>query len=90
MESFNGVKVSNVNPIMPNSTKYIPSQNQSFVLDNQIGEETVYFLASQEPLKELQDQFDQIEQSGGNEKTEFLRLMENCQYCIKILKFWHR
>jgi len=90
MENFNGLKVDNFNPVMPDSAMYLPSPHQSFVLDNQVGEETIYFLASQKPLKELQAQFDKIEQNAENEKTEFLRLMENCQHCIKTLKFWHR
>ena len=90
MESFNSVKVDNFNPVMPDSVMYLPSPHQSFVLDNQVGEETIYFLASQKPLEELQAQFDKIEQNAENEKTEFLRLMENCQHCIKTLNFWHR
>jgi hypothetical protein len=55
MESFNGVTVNNFNPTLPNQTYWVPAKEKSFVLDNQIGEETIYFIATREP----QPQFEQ-------------------------------
>jgi hypothetical protein len=47
MESFGGVTVNNFNPVKSGQTYYLPAKDKSFILDQQTGTETIYFLASQ-------------------------------------------
>jgi len=47
MEKFGEVIVNNFNPVKSGQTYYIPAKNKSFILDQQTGVETIYFMASQ-------------------------------------------
>jgi hypothetical protein len=46
MEGFGSITLNNFNPAHADLTYYIPAKHHSFVLDNQVGEEKIYFLAS--------------------------------------------
>ncbi len=62
MESFGGVTVNNFNPVKGGKTYYIPAEDKSFVLDEQMGTETIYFLASHQrddALEELSQENEQ-------------------------------
>ena len=61
MKSFKGVTLNNSNPVLAGQTYSIPSQNKWFFLDNQMGQETIYFIATRKPQLNLEQQFQQIE-----------------------------
>ena len=48
MESYAGMRINNLNPVQNGKTYFIPAENYSFQLDQNIGEETIYFLAFQQ------------------------------------------
>jgi cell wall-associated NlpC family hydrolase len=60
MDSFNGVKVSNFNPTVPGKTYFVPTPDKSFFLDYQVGEETIYFIATRTPQTEFEGDYQQI------------------------------
>ncbi|HDN26057.1 MAG TPA: DUF4384 domain-containing protein [Thioploca sp.] len=60
MKSFGGVTVNNFNPAQPGKTYYIPAKGQSFYLDQQIGEEAIYFITSRQPEPRLENQYQQV------------------------------
>jgi hypothetical protein len=68
MKSFKGVTVNNFNPVLPDKTYYIPAPNKLFFLDNQIGEEMIYFIATRKPQTNLEQQFQQIETARHDNK----------------------
>lgn len=70
MEKFNEMIINNLNPVMPNKTDYIPAANQAFVLDNQIGEETIYFIAARQPLTELEQEYEALEKAQQEKSSE--------------------
>ncbi len=58
MERYGNQVLNNVNPVRAGEVYYIPAEGKSFVLDDQTGTETLYFLASrtQDATLELQYQ----------------------------------
>lgn len=57
MKGFANVIVNNFNPVQGGQTYYIPAKNKSFVLDDQIGKETIYFVASRQNDVILEKQY---------------------------------
>jgi len=57
MKGFGNVIVNNFNPVQGGQTYYIPAKNKSFVLDEQIGRETIYFVASRQNYVVLEIQY---------------------------------
>jgi hypothetical protein len=55
MKIFNGISLNNVNPVKKDKTYIIPSPDKAFVLDNRVGTERIYFIASQERNQELEE-----------------------------------
>ena len=66
MERFKNIQLNNTNPVQSGQTYYLPSKSQSFKLDNQIGAETIYFLATQQPDTALEKQYQQIQVAQRN------------------------
>ena len=68
MSSFNGTIVNNFNPAQSETTYFIPAQDKSFYLDEQVGEEKIYFIAVRQPDKQFEKQYQQvlIAQLGGD------------------------
>jgi len=60
MTQFNGVVVNNFNPAQPNITYFIPAQDKSFYLDERVGEEKIYIIATRQPDKQLENQYQQV------------------------------
>ncbi len=60
MKSFGGVTVSNFNPVQAGKTYYLPAEGKSFVLDEQTGTETIFFVTSRKRDKELEAQYQQV------------------------------
>lgn len=61
MQEFQGRTLNNLNPVKPDSTYYIPARNLSFVLDQQVGPETIYFLAARQRQPELELYYEKLE-----------------------------
>jgi hypothetical protein len=60
MKSFHSVSVNQSNPAQAGTTYYIPAADKSFFLDEQIGEETLYFIAARSADRLLEQQYDQV------------------------------
>lgn len=54
MERFGRVVLNNTNPVKKGGVYYIPSETQWFKLDNTVGEERIYLIASREKLEEFE------------------------------------
>jgi hypothetical protein len=54
MKIFNGIPLNNVNPVKKDQTYIIPSPDKAFVLDNRVGTERIYFIASPKRNQELE------------------------------------
>lgn len=77
MTSFGGVKVDNLNPVRAGTTYHLPAKDKSFKLDNNIGSETILFLAFRQPNKELEQQYEALLKarlSKDSAKTENLQM----------------
>ena len=58
MEKFGKLILNNVNPLKAGQTYYVPAEGKSFILDDQVGTERIYFLASFERDLELEAQYE--------------------------------
>ncbi len=76
MERFKNIQLNNTNPVQSGQTYYLPSKSQSFILDKQIGTETIYFLAAQQPDTALEKQFQQIQAAQRNGDAAKLQLAQ--------------
>jgi len=56
MSSMKGVEVHNYNPVKANTTYTLPAADKSFYLDEQQGEEKIYFIATKQPDQSLEQQ----------------------------------
>ena len=63
MERFGEVIVNNFNPVQTGKTYYLPAESKSYVLDQQIGKETIYFLASRQRDMALEELYQQYQQT---------------------------
>jgi hypothetical protein len=61
MQEFQGRTLNNLNPVTPDNTYYIPAKNLSFVLDQQVGPETIYFLAARQRQPELELYYERLD-----------------------------
>lgn len=72
-KGFIGADSINDNPVLAGRTYFVPGEGKSFVLDNQMGEETIHFLVSQKPKPELVALYDQLldgRQQGNTSKVK--------------------
>lgn len=60
LRDFKGVPVGVGNPVTPKQVYMLPSKDQSFVLDQQTGQETIYFLAFREPNPRLEALYQEV------------------------------
>ncbi len=73
IKGFGDVTVNHVNPVKGGKTYYVPSQHQSFELDEQTGIETIYFVAARQNDIVLDSQYQAIslaEQQNNLAKTQ--------------------
>jgi hypothetical protein len=80
MQEWQGVVLDNNNPVRAGTTYMLPADNKSFVLDNQNGSETIYFMASrkQDPdISKLAEQLSSARQRGNT------RLDSSTQQALK-------
>jgi hypothetical protein len=54
MKSFKGVQVNNFNPVKKGTTYTIPSSEKAFVLDDHVGTERIYLVASKKRNYEIE------------------------------------
>jgi len=66
MEKFGKLTLNNVNPLQAGQTYYIPAEGKSFILDDQVGTEHIYFLASFQRDLELEAQYQRAFEAQPN------------------------
>ncbi|MEN8220922.1 MAG: DUF4384 domain-containing protein [Pseudomonadota bacterium] len=62
MKKFGKLILNNNNPVQAGKTYYIPTKNSSFVLDEQTGTETIFFVASRQNDVVLEKQYQALRQ----------------------------
>jgi hypothetical protein len=70
MDEWGGVVLNNFNPVKANKTYSLPADGKSFVLDDQKGLETIYFLASRNDdpnIKKLAEQLYDARQQNNKQ-----------------------
>lgn len=70
MDEWSGVVLNNHNPVRAGTTYHLPADDKSFVLDDQRGLETIYFLASREDdpnVKKLAQQLHDARQQNNSQ-----------------------
>lgn len=77
LSEFRGVRLSLKNPIQPGVTYYVPSEKQSFVLDQQTGAETIYLLAFRQPDQELEQLYQQIVAAQNQKNPQMQQAAKN-------------
>lgn len=60
MTEFGGVKVNNLNPARAGVTYHLPAKDKSFQLDNNVGSESILFLAFRQPNQALEQQYEDL------------------------------
>jgi hypothetical protein len=85
MESFKGVPLSNLNPVREGRTYVLPASDKAFLLDRQVGTERIYFIASTERNRELEDLYAELKDAG---RRNNLSELENTR--SKLNKYFRR
>lgn len=62
LENFQGA-VNQTNPVRAGRQYHLPSQDQAFVLDKQVGQEKIYFLGFRERNEALEKRYDELLQA---------------------------
>lgn len=60
MTEFGGVKVNNLNPVRAGVAYHLPAKDKSFQLDNNVGSESILFLAFRQPNQALEQQYEDL------------------------------
>jgi hypothetical protein len=60
MRDFGGVRVDNFNPVKAGATYHLPAKNKSFQLDNNVGSESILFLAFRQRNQALEEQYEAL------------------------------
>lgn len=60
MTSFGGVKVDHLNPVKAGVTYHLPAKDKSFKLDDNVGPESILFLAFRQPNQALEQQYEAL------------------------------
>lgn len=82
MQKFGKLMLNNVNPLQSGQTYYIPAEGKSFILDDQVGTERIYFLASFERDLELEAQYQRAFEAQQQRDVE-----EQLQQIDALLKY---
>ncbi|MDM8560682.1 DUF4384 domain-containing protein [Candidatus Parabeggiatoa sp. HSG14] len=77
MKSFGGVTVDNFNAVKSGKTYYIPAEHQSFELDNQIGPEMIYFVATRQKDIVLEKQYQAFQKAQQQKNPVQSQLVQN-------------
>ncbi len=88
MKSFGGVTLDNFNPVKKEQTYYLPAEGKSFQLDEQIGTEKIYFLASRERDLELEElyrkAFEAQQRPQGDLETQLSEIDRLLEQAVNI------
>ena len=76
MESFKGKTLNNRNPVRAGMSYILPTQNNTFVLDNQTGRETIYFMAARQPDQILEEQYEALSQARQEQRASLVRQLQ--------------
>jgi hypothetical protein len=76
MESFQGVVVNNRNPVGAGVTYTLPAADKSFRLDDQRGQEAIYFMASRRPNQELEQQYEALSQARQQQNASLVNRLQ--------------
>ncbi|MCB1770255.1 MAG: DUF4384 domain-containing protein [Candidatus Competibacteraceae bacterium] len=60
MRDFGGVRVDNFNPVKAGVTYHLPVKDKSFQLDNNVGSESILFLAFRQRNQALEEQYEAL------------------------------
>lgn len=60
MTEFGSVTVNNLNPVRAGVTYHLPAKDKSFQLDQNVGPETILFLAFRQPNQTLEEQYEAL------------------------------
>jgi hypothetical protein len=77
MKTFNGISLNNVNPVEKDKTHIIPSPDKAFVLDNRVGTERIYFIASPERNQELEALYKALKHEVKHKNTAQIEANRN-------------
>ena len=69
MESFQGVRVDNFNPVKQGKAYILPSPDKAFVLDQKKGIERIYFIASDDRDDQLERLYDDLKKVVNRKKS---------------------
>lgn len=84
MEQWGDMVLNNRNPVRSGITYSLPSENQSFVLDEHRGKETIYFVGTrtEDPkIAKLAEQLKEARKQGDNQND--LRIQDDLQQALK-------
>jgi hypothetical protein len=88
MERFDRVELNNLNPVQTGRTYYLPAEKKSFILDEQTGTETIYFLASRQRDLELEEQYQRAFESQQGKKSDLEQQLQQIDqlldYAMKV------
>lgn len=87
MERFGEVIVNNFNPVQTGKTYYLPAESKSFMLDEQTGTETIYFLASRQRDAALEEQYQQYWQALQQPQPQNELLKEQLEQLDQLLTY---
>ncbi|GAK61267.1 secreted protein [Candidatus Vecturithrix granuli] len=87
MERFGEVVVNNFNPVQAGATYYLPAESKSFMLDEQTGTETIYFLASRQRDVALEEQYQQYWQTLQQPQPQGDSLQEQLEQLDQLLNY---
>lgn len=76
MERFDGVVLNHQNPVIGGTTIVLPSKDRFFYLDNTIGRETIYFVASFQrnmDLEKIENKINSARQSNDTARVSQIR-----------------
>ena len=92
MTEFQGKKYDNLNPVKAGANYELPSKNGYFVLDEQTGKETLYFIIKnqQDPILETQATITQGEFIQRRKGLATIANQLEWQYGVHVLNFEHR
>ncbi len=69
-DKFQEADIKNKNPVRGGEKYWVPAEKKSFSLDDQVGEETIYFMITQEPDPMLEEKYRQLAQSSPDERHQ--------------------
>lgn len=87
MERLGEVVVNNFNPAQAGKAYHLPTESKSFMLDQQTGTETIYFLASRQRDVDLEEQYQQYWQALQQPQPQNELLQEQLEQLDQLLNY---